>query len=168
MIRIIIRRLFIVGLGVLAACAAPGATAPEIGRTAPDLRLEAASGAPVDLAALRGQVVVLNFWASWCGPCLAELPALQATYDAYRDRGATIVAVNLREEPAVVRAFVVEQRLSMPIALDPDGLVADRYLVKNLPVSFLIDRDGVIRERHLGPLRSSDLAQWLDGILAGE
>jgi thiol-disulfide isomerase/thioredoxin len=161
-------RLFIVGLGVLAACAAPGAAAPEIGRTAPDIRLEGATGAPVDLAALRGQVVVLNFWASWCGPCLAELPELQRTHDAYRDRGVTVVAVNLREDPAIVRAFVAGQALRMPIALDPDGLAADRYLVKNLPVSFLIDRAGVIRGRHLGPLRDRDLARWLDGLLAAE
>ncbi|MBU6333535.1 MAG: TlpA family protein disulfide reductase [Chloroflexi bacterium] len=168
MIRYSVCRLLIIGLGVLAACAAPGAAAPEIGRTAPDIRLEGAAGAPVELAALRGQVVVLNFWASWCGPCLAEMPVLQRTHDAYRDRGVTVVAVNLREDPATVRAFVAEQALDMPIALDPDGLVADRYLVKNLPVSFLIDRDGVIRERHLGPLRDRDLARWLDGILAAE
>lgn len=111
----------------------------------PALALEDLQGERRDLADLRGQVVLLNFWASWCPPCLHEMPSMQRIYDRYRDRGFTIAAVNLGESPERIRPFLEDLDIGFPIWLDPENRSARRWQVFAYPTSFLISRTGTIR-----------------------
>jgi thiol-disulfide isomerase/thioredoxin len=104
------------------------------------------------LAALKGKVVFLNFWATWCGPCRAEMPSMEALYKQYKEKGLEILAVNCRENPADVTAFMKDNGLSFPAALDVDGRVSDAYSVQAIPTTFLLDREGKIIMRLVGSL----------------
>jgi peroxiredoxin len=128
------------------------ATGGDRRRQAPDFALQTLEGRTVRLSALRGKkVVLLNFWATWCPPCRQEMPTLQQLYTDYKKRGLEILAID--SEPAAkaaVRAFVQELRLTFPVLLDPQREVSRQYRVPGLPVSVLIDRDGVIRHMGVG------------------
>jgi cytochrome c biogenesis protein CcmG/thiol:disulfide interchange protein DsbE len=118
---------------------------PREGFTAPDLTLQTLDGETVTLSDLRGQAVLINFWASWCPPCRNEMPAIQQVYEEYRDEGFTVVAVNSQEQETRVVAFAEPLGLTFPILIDRDGSVFDRYQVAALPTTFFVDRAGVIR-----------------------
>src|SRR5437763_5019702 len=110
---------------------------------APDFTLSTPSGASLSLAALRGKVVLLNFWATWCVPCRKEMPALEALYQRYKDRGLEVVAISLDKLPAApVEAFVKQMDVTYRVALDPSWATARTYGVRGLPATFLIDRAG--------------------------
>jgi peroxiredoxin len=141
---------------------------PRAGFPAPDFTLDSTDGARVSLAAQRGQVVIVNLWASWCGPCRAEMPALQQLHDANRARGLQVLEVNstVQDDEASARAFARELGLRMPILLDRDGAVGQRYLLRALPTTFVVDRKGVIREVLLGgPLSAAVLQTKIDPLL---
>lgn len=139
------------------------APAAEAGRAAPAFRLRSLDGSVAELADYRGKYVLLNFWASWCGPCRGETPALQAFFER-ESPGLVVVGVNQQEGPDTARAFTEQFAVTYPIVLDRDGQVSGAYRVSTgLPVSFLIDPEGVIRRVHLGALTEDDLAE-----LAGE
>ena len=123
---------------------------PQAGFAAPDFTLQTPDGQTLSLSDLRGQAVLLNFWATWCPPCRAEMPAIQQVYQKYRDRGFTVLAVDVQETDAQVAAFVQEQGLTFPILMDRDGAVSAAYQVKAMPSTFFIDRDGIIRQVTLG------------------
>ena len=108
-------------------------------------------GSLLSLESLRSRVVLLNFWASWCLECRAELPVLEQLHRDYAPRGLTVVAVNLREEPGTVRQYARELGLTMPLVLDPVGAIAKSYGVIGLPTRFLIGRDGRAVARAIGP-----------------
>ena len=111
---------------------------------APALKLHDADGRLVDLAGLRGKLVFLNFWATWCVPCRREMPAMERLHRAYRERGLAVVAVNFRESGREVKAFMEPMGLTFPAPLDADGAVARSFGVRALPVTYLVDRDGKI------------------------
>ena len=135
------------------------APAAEVGRAAPAFRLRALNGSATELADYRGSYVLLNFWASWCGPCRAETPALQAFFEREAP-GLVVVGVNQQETADTAREFTEQFAVTYPIALDRDGQVSGAYRVSTgLPVSFLIDPEGVIRRVHLGALTEDDLAE---------
>ncbi len=115
---------------------------------APDFTLVALDGGAVRMVDLRGKVVLLNFWATWCPPCKAEMPDLDALHRTYGEsQGLIVLGVNLQEDPGTVAPFVHEHDLSFPILLDADGHVtSDLYHVRPLPTSFIIDRQGHIRD----------------------
>jgi len=119
---------------------------PVAGRAAPNFTLQATDGQTIALSDLRGQVVILNFWATWCPPCRSEMPALQEVYDARSAEGLVVLAVNQDEAPDRVEAFGRELRLTFPLLLDPGYLVTDEYRVGLLPTTFFIGRGGVIGE----------------------
>lgn len=151
------------GMGVVALAESlnPTGEAPaaEVGRAAPSFRLRDLDGSAAKLTDFRGQYVLLNFWASWCGPCRGETPALQAFFED-RSPGLVVVGVNQQETAETARAFTEQFDVTYPIVLDADGQVSGAYRVSTgLPVSFLIDPEGVIRRVHLGALTDSDLAQ---------
>ena len=151
------------GLGVVALDDAlnPTGEAPaaENGRAAPAFRLRSLDGSVAELADYRGRYVLLNFWASWCGPCRGETPALQAFFER-ESPGLVVVGVNQQEGPETARAFTEQFAVTYPIVLDRDGQVSGAYRVSTgLPVSFLIDPEGVIRRVHLGALTEDDLAE---------
>jgi cytochrome c biogenesis protein CcmG/thiol:disulfide interchange protein DsbE len=118
---------------------------PRVGFAAPDLTLQTLDGETVALSELRGQAVLINFWASWCPPCRNEMPAIQQVYEEYRDEGFTVLAVNSQEQEARVVAFAEPLGLTFPILIDRDGSVFDAYQVAVLPTTFFVDRAGVIQ-----------------------
>jgi peroxiredoxin len=128
---------------------------------APDFTLIYADGTALRLSELRGKPVILNFWATWCTPCKAEMPELQALYSASDEGSFELLAINMREAPEPVTAFGAELGLSFPLVIDPAGAIADSYQVTVLPVTIVIDAAGVAREQHLGPLDRTRLRELL-------
>lgn len=125
---------------------------PREGFVAPDFTLETLGGAPIALSDLRGKAVVLNLWASWCPPCRAEMPALQAAYELDGPDGLVVLAVNttFQDREADAAAFVEEYGLTFPIALDRDGTFSRNYQLRALPSTFFIGPDGVITQVVIG------------------
>jgi peroxiredoxin len=102
------------------------------------------NGNPVSLSDFSGQVVMVNFWATWCGPCRTEMPSMQRMYNSFRDRGFVMLAVNSRENPRVVAQFIEEFGYTFPVALDINGRVSFQYGVRSIPLTYLIDPTGRI------------------------
>jgi len=117
-----------------------------------DFSLPTLTGENQSLGDLKGKVVFLNFWATWCGPCRAEMPSMEALHNSYREKGLEILAVNSGENQAQVLAFMTGNQLSFPVALDVDGKVSQAYGIQAIPTSFLIDREGKIIARLVGSL----------------
>jgi peroxiredoxin len=138
--------------------------APAVGHPAPLFTLPTLAGDELALADLHGQPVVLNFWASWCGPCRAEMPELQRLHDRLGEAGVVVLGVNQGESPETAAAFLQALGLSFPVALDQRTGVSQQYLVNSLPTTFFIDRDGVIRSTFIGPMSDAVLAQNLRSI----
>lgn len=138
-----------------------GEVVPRIGGLAPDFTLTDLDGKPVRLSDYRGRVVFLNFWATWCPPCREEMPDMEAVRLQVGER-AVIVAVNLGEAPGEVRRFAESGGLGFKILLDSDGKVAERYMIRNIPTSFFIDRDGVIRSKYIGALDRGRMLAAID------
>ena len=125
--------------------------APRVGYLAPDFRLPMLDGRLVRLSDYRGQVVFLNFWATWCGPCRVEMPALERLYREFRPKGFVVLAVSTDvEEEAVTGPYRDTLGLSFPIAHDPTMDVGRLYGVRTLPLTFLVDREGVITHQIFG------------------
>jgi peroxiredoxin len=118
---------------------------------APDFILPGLNGTPVRLSDHRGNVVLLNFWATWCPPCRAEMPSIEKLYQLYRERGLTILAIsNDVSGRSVVEPFVRERGLTFPILLNPEGDVFAQYGVRGLPTSYVLDRRGRIVSGEVG------------------
>ena len=131
------------------------------GFAAPDFTLDLLGGGKVTLADLRGKVVLVNFWTSWCPPCRLEMPAIEKTYRSYKDLGFVVIGVNLTAQDSEKDAanFVKEIGVTFPIALDRDNAVGNLYLVTALPTSYFVDRNGVIRSVIVGGPMSEALIQ---------
>lgn len=141
-------------------------SAPQVGFTAPDFTLETLKGGTETLSELRGQVVVINLWATWCPPCRAEMPALERVWNEYRDDGLVILAVNEQEASSRVGAFVEELGLTFPVLLDRDGGVGARYRLRAYPTTLFVGRDGVISDVVLGgPMSEALIASKVSGLL---
>lgn len=129
-------------------------TAVEEGELAPDFTLPGvrASDSEVQLSKLQGKVVYVDFWASWCLPCLRSLPQVNELYEQYRDQGFEVVAITIDDPVEDATEFLddLEVPLAYPVVLDANADVMDQYRVVGMPTSFLIDRDGVIRKVHKG------------------
>jgi peroxiredoxin len=141
---------------------------PRPGFLAPDFHVETLEGEVLTLSELRGRPVVLNFWATWCPPCRAEMPALEEVYRETEGRYLEVVAVNAtsQDSASAAAAFVDELALSFPIALDPSGEAQRTYQIRAFPTTFFIDRDGMIREVVLGgPLAEAHLRSVIAGLL---
>lgn len=130
----------------------------EVGAPAPAYSSRSLAGDSVSLASLRGKVVLLNVWATWCHPCRTEIPELEALYQRHRARGLEIIGVSVdaANSEDAIRDFMREYRMTYPVWVDPDERVSARFLVLGVPATFLIDRGGVLRWRTTGPLRTGD------------
>ncbi|MEI2608213.1 MAG: TlpA disulfide reductase family protein [Candidatus Promineifilaceae bacterium] len=140
---------------------------PLAGYQAIEFTLPTLEGETFSLSEYRGQPVILNFWASWCGPCLAELPLLERTAIFYRGR-VTILGINNGESIRTVEQFAQEHDLSFPLLLDDNYLVGDQYLVTALPTTFFIDQYGVIQEVFTGILNEGILQDRIEALLNAE
>ena len=125
--------------------------APEVGALAPVFTAQTADGTHVSLVALRGQAVVLNFWATWCGPCRVEMPELEALHAAYGESGLAIIGMNTGEALEDVLDWRDNYTLTFPLALDPDGAVSELYALRGQPTTFVIGPDGRIVQIAYGP-----------------
>ena len=135
------------------------------GTPAPALRLQGLDGRPVDLAALRGRPVVVNFWATWCEPCVREFPLLrQAAATHTRDRLA-VVGVLTNDRPAAARAFVRRHHATWPVGIDPDATTAGRWGAVGLPHTWFVRPDGTLASHQLGELTQASLDRQLAVIL---
>ncbi len=137
---------------------------PAVGHPAPDFTLTTLDGQTFTLSDLRGTPVVLNFWATWCGPCRAEMPELVSAANRY-DPKVRVIGVDQGEPPEDVQAFADELGIGFPIPLDRDMSVADNYRVTGMPTTFFIDRDGIIRQIWAGEMNGIILAEGIAGIL---
>ena len=126
---------------------APAFTLPDIHEGRPD----------ISLADLRGKTVYVDFWASWCAPCLRSMPLINELYAKYRERGFEVVAINVDDPVEDGREFLLDTPLDYLIAADTDNKVLEAFGVTGMPTSFLVDRDGVVRMVHMG-FRDGDIA----------
>ena len=132
----------------------------ELRRPAPPIDLPSLDGSRVRLADYRGQIVMVNFWATWCEPCKEETPALQAVHQQLRDEGLVIIGINLRkQEPddAAIRAFIAEYGVTYPIALDIDAEAARLFQISPIPTSYFIDSRGDIRFVRVGTITADEV-----------
>jgi len=141
---------------------------PREGFLAPDFTLDTLDGKKVTLSELRGKIVVVNFWATWCPPCRAETPALEKSYEQYKDSGVVILGANLTNQDLVskVESFVQEFTLTYPILLDRDGSVGYLYQINGLPTTFFINRQGIIRTAVVGgPMSETFIRSKIEALL---
>lgn len=163
--------LWTVASRVPSAVGAPlsSSPSPREGFLAPDFTLDTLDGSKVTLSELRGKVVVVNFWATWCLPCRAETPALEKSYAQYKDAGVVILGVNLTNQDVVseVESFVQEFNLTYPILLDGDGSVSNSlYQIRGLPTTFFINREGIIRTVLVGgPMSETFIRSKIEALL---
>jgi peroxiredoxin len=120
------------------------------GGFAPDFTLKSAAGNNLRLSEHRGQVVMINFWASWCGPCRQEMPLLDELQQRYSPAGFTVLGVNVEQDPAQARRLLKQMDISFPILFDADSVVSKLYDVSAMPVTVMVDRDGKMRYLHKG------------------
>jgi peroxiredoxin len=133
--------------------------------TAPELTLTDLRGESVSLADYLGQIVLVNNWATWCPPCKAEMPELLAYYEAHKDGGFVLIAIESGESQDEVAAFVEAYGLTFPVWLDPRGEALEAFENWNLPSSYLIDRDGTVRYSWTGPVNRQTLEEYVTPLL---
>lgn len=160
--------LLLVFVVLTAACSGPGEAVSQgisQGARARDFRLESLDGSKVSLSDYEGKVVVVNLWATWCPPCRAEIPDLEAAYQDHKDKGLVILGVNIEEPAETVAPFVEEFEMTYPILLDSNGELMKTYRAQGLPMSFIVDADGIIQVRHMGFLSGEQLSSYLTRLL---
>jgi peroxiredoxin len=141
--------------GLLALLPFGPRAAVQADAVAPDFTLRTLSGPPVRLGEQRGRVVLVNFWASWCGPCRQEMPQLNRLHEAYRGAGLMLLGVNVDDDPRRAADVARRQGIRFPVLLDTDKAVVRRWDMGSMPATVLIDRDGRVRHLHRG---------WHDGL----
>ena len=161
--RIVHRRLSLaLALAALLGCApfSNQAAPPVAGAMAPSFALPLLDGGAVELGDLKGKVVIVNFWATWCPPCLDETPRLQRWYEEYRVEGLIVLGVNtlFRDSLPEVLAFADEYRVTYPLPIDEEGNVSRQWMAQQLPRSYIIDREGIVRFVRIGELTEDDFA----------
>lgn len=156
-------RILTLALGVALLLAAPVAPAQE---KAPNFTLKTADGKDLELARLQGKVVVLNFWATWCGPCRKEIPGFLDVYNKYKAKGLEIVGISLdREGWSVVKPYIAKAKITYPVVVG-DGDLAEAYGgIEAIPTTFIVDRKGKIIKRHVGYMSKEDFDRFVSAAL---
>ena len=143
----------------------PEVTGINVGSVAVDFTLEALDGTEVSLSQYRGDVVLINFWATWCPPCRAEIPDIEDAYRARKDEGLIVLGVSVEQSRAAVAPFVELAGMTYPVLLDELSQVYNTYRAPGLPMSILVDNNGVIQARHIGQLSKAQLDEYLNQAL---
>jgi len=143
------------------------AATPTTNAVAPDFTLRGSDGRNVRLDELRGQVVLVNFWATWCGPCREEMPRLDTLYQKYHKSGFVLLGVNVDDDPRTALATAAKLGVSFPVLLDTDKKVSKLYDLNTMPSTIVIDRDGKVRYLHRGYRAGTegDYEQQIRGLL---
>ena len=139
---------------------------PFVGAQAPDFALHSLNGSLLRLSDVKGKVVLLNFWATWCTPCQLEMPLLQSRASQYPE-GLVILGIDFNENPALVQDFVTNLKITFPILLDPGAKVQDLYRVRGYPTTIILDSLGVIRVVQIGELSGTMLDNYLKELGIG-
>jgi cytochrome c biogenesis protein CcmG, thiol:disulfide interchange protein DsbE len=139
----------------------------KVGQAAPDFTLNGLDGKPVSLSSLKGQAVLINFFATWCDPCRSEMPDLETVWKTYKDRGVVVLAVNLTDQDTAgdVAQYVKDLSLTFPVVLDETGSVSTLFRVGPIPSSYFINRQGVLASVQVGSMSRSTMEQRLAKIL---
>jgi thiol-disulfide isomerase/thioredoxin len=148
----------------------PGTEAALVGKPAPDFTLDLLDGAPFRLADRKGRVLVLDFWATWCGPCMQAMPQVERVVEEFRDRGVELIAVNLQEKPQQITTTLERHKLHPSVALDRDGIVAEKYGAHAIPQTVIVDRNGTVARLFVGggPHLGDQLRDALKAVLDDE
>lgn len=139
---------------------------PEKPRPAPSFNMQSMKGKPVSLSSLAGKPAMINFWATWCAPCVKELPELERIHNLYKERGLEVILFNLQEKADVVKKHIEEHGYTMTSMLDEKGEMAEKYQVFGLPTTFFVDKAGMIRKTHMGELSKEIITEGLSAIEA--
>jgi thiol-disulfide isomerase/thioredoxin len=137
----------------------------EVGQYSPAFKLANLQGEVYSLSKWKGKPIVLNFWGSFCEPCVREMPLISMISEEYKDKGLVVVGINLDEPKVVVNSFVRNNPVKYTILLDPRGIVRDRYEVTSYPTTFFIDRDGKIKDIYVGELDQKTLRLKIEQVL---
>jgi peroxiredoxin len=165
---ITLKALLRVGI-VVAACVAPVivenalASTVKISELAPDFTLKTLDGPNLRLEEYRGQVVLINFWASWCGPCRQEMPILDRLHKRYEDAGFAVLGINVEGEISPAQKIVDKTKVTFPVLIDEGQLVSELYQLEAMPSTVVIDRDGVVRYVHRG-YKPGDEAKYVEVV----
>ncbi|MGQ9928155.1 MAG: TlpA family protein disulfide reductase [Chloroflexaceae bacterium] len=157
---LLVAAILVAGCGREAGDAARGVT---IGQPLPSAEFTTGRGERVNVADLRGNPAVINFWATWCAPCREEIPVLQAAHAEHGQRGVAFLAVT-DELPTIVRPFMEEINMTLPVWYDPGGRAGQRYAIQSIPTTFFLDADGRLVARHTGALTRRQLEAYLQQI----
>ena len=158
--------LAITGCSSNSASSTQGTQGTKVGDQAPDFQLDNLAGTSVSLSDFRGNPVMLNFWATWCGPCVREMPAIQSMYEEQSIKGLVLLAVNLGGTSSQVKEFLQNNDLFLPVLLDIDREVAQKYGIQYIPTTFFIDKEGIIQVVKVGPFPNKEAIESdLDKIM---
>ncbi len=141
-------------LGKITGIATDSTQPPQAGQPAPDFYFETPEGGPSSLSQLKGKPVLVNFWATWCGPCTYEMPFLQQLYEDWPGDELVLLTVNVAEGSSQVSQFMQSQGFSFTVLLDGEAAVAQRYNIRGIPTTLFIDNNGVIQEIKIGAFQS--------------
>jgi cytochrome c biogenesis protein CcmG/thiol:disulfide interchange protein DsbE len=158
--------LLLAGWGALLLARGAAPSGVRVGDPAPEFAMSDLDGNPLRLGDLRGRPVIVNFWASWCGPCVEEFPLLQAAANAHEEDGLVVVGIVFRDNSEAARAFMARMGATWAAAMDPGEVVADRFGIYGPPETFFIDGSGVVRGRQIGQLSAAALERQLAQTLA--
>jgi thiol-disulfide isomerase/thioredoxin len=152
-------------MAITATTLAASVDSLRTGALAPAFALQSSSGKPLNLSDLKGQIVLVNFWASWCGPCRKEMPVLEQLNKQYRAKGVTLVGVNVEPDTAAAVDWLKATPVSFPILFDTDSKVSKLYQVEGMPNTVILDRTGKVRYIHRGYSPGAE-NEYLDQIRA--
>ncbi|MCH8825566.1 MAG: TlpA family protein disulfide reductase [Chloroflexi bacterium] len=165
---LILGLMVLLGIGLANRSPATGRSGiTRVGKPAPQMTFTTFDGEAMDLRELLGRPVVINFWASWCGPCRQEATILERLWRTYREHGVVFIGVDIQDSDGDARAFISEFGVTYPNGMDSDGRISIDYGVIGIPVTFLVDREGVVARRWVGGVRQSQMNAWLDELVAG-
>jgi peroxiredoxin len=133
----------------------------KIGEPAPKFTLKSLKGVDLSIEAFKGKVVLLNFWATWCVPCRKEMPYFEKAYRDNKKDGFIVIGVNVLQDADKIWGFIHKEKITFPIALDPDGKTMKLYKVGALPYSLLIDRQGNVKYKHVGLINEKMFDKWI-------
>jgi peroxiredoxin len=153
------------GVTLSARAAGP---APKMGEPAPGFQLLDLEGEPVTLADFRGRPVWITFWASWCPPCRAEAPDIEATYERHSDAGLVVLALDLGEDAETARGYTERTGLSFVVLLDQYTEVAAAYRITGIPTHYFVDAGGILRDQRIGPMGGDEMERRILDLLAVE